>query len=170
MDGFDVVVRFNDFRAEGFESYVGSRTHWWARNELPEIAPRAERFERILLRPRMECPDEYGRTADETAAELRAAHPDTPIELVDRAVYLDLKDGYGFRNAPLTGTLVAAHLLRRHLRVWICGFDGLRGPEDALRHYYSDENVVGDWTDYHDPDLDARYLRERADEGRLVVL
>lgn len=51
----------------------------------------------------------------------------------------------------------------------ICGFDGFQGPGAALRHY-SAHNRVDEWTDYHNPHLDARYLRERVAEGRLVVL
>ena len=170
IDDFENVARFNDFHVSGFEEFVGTRTDWWIRNELPLPRPRPERFKRILLRVRMECDLEYARTAEETMAELRVTHADTPVELVDRNVFLQMRETLPFRNAPLTGTLVVGHLLRRYDQVHVCGFDGLQGPGEALRHYYSDANRVDEWTDYHDPDLDARYLRARIDEGRLVVI
>ena len=170
IDRFERVARFNDFRVAGFEDSVGTRTDWWIRNELPLPNPRPERFRRILLRTRMECPLEFARTAEETIAALNDTHHGTPVELVARDVFLEMRERFPFRNAPLTGTLVVGHLLRRYAQVHVCGFDGLGGPGDAPRHYFSDTNRVDEWTDYHDPDLDARYLRERVDEGRLVVL
>ena len=170
IDGFGRAVRFNDFQAVGFEPFVGARTDWWARNELPSPRSRSERFERILVRPRMETEESYARSANEARLELQATHPGVPVEWIERDVYVELQAAYGFRNPPFTGTLVVAHLLRRIDRLHLCGFDGLSGGEEALRHYYSEGNVVGDWDAYHEHELDARYLRERADEGRIVFL
>ncbi len=164
IDAFDRVVRFNNFQTEGFETFVGARTDWWARNETPDVAPRKEAFERIILRPRMECADAYAATAQ----DVQKTVGDTPLDLIPRDLYLDLRERYGYRGAPFTGTLVVAHLLQSHPRVHLCGFDGLEGAEDDLRHYYSEGNVVGDWHTYHEHRLDARYPHHRAAAGRVA--
>ena len=82
----------------------------------------------------------------------------------------ELLETYRFAHAPLTGTLVMAHLLKSHARVAVCGFDNLAGSADALRHYFSTENIIGDWTTYHEPDKEAVFLREMVAAGRIVPL
>lgn len=170
IDAFPVVVRFNNFVTAGFEPFVGGKTDWWARAENADIAPRTEPPRRILLRLQGEDADAYEAGRARLVPELTRRYPGTPVEVIPRDVFTELIADWGFVNAPLTGTLVIAHLLRRFGRVHVCGFDNLAGGPDALRHYYSDGNIIADWTDYHEPDKETAFLRDRIAAGRVVPL
>lgn len=170
IDAFGTVVRFNNFETAGFEPFVGARTDWWARAENADIRPRAEPLARILLRLQGEDPAAFAEGERTLVPELARRYPGTPVEVIPRAVFEELIAECGFAHAPLTGTLAAAHLLRTWPRVHVCGFDNLSGGPDALRHYFSDGNVVGDWTEYHEPGKEDAFLRRRIAEGRVVLL
>lgn len=170
IDRFGVVVRFNNFVTAGFEECVGVRTDVWARNETDEVLPRTERFGRILLRLQGEDAETYQRGGEALLPQLKLDHPGAVIEVILRSVFTELIAAHGFKGAPLTGTMAAAHYLRRIPRVHICGFDNLVGTPETLRHYYSDENRIEDWTTYHEPDKEAAYLRGLIRAGRVVVL
>lgn len=170
IDSFAVVVRFNNFVTAGFEGYVGSKTDWWARAENDDVAPRSEHFSRILLRLQGEDAAMYQMVGERLVPELERQHPRTPIEVIPRSVFTELITEYGFANAPLTGTLVVAHLLKTYPRVHVCGFDNLSGTSETLRHYFSDENVIGEWTTYHEPNKEAAYLSDLIRAGRIVPI
>lgn len=170
IDTFSIVVRFNNFVTVGYEAYVGTRTDWWARNETADVEPRPGPFAKIILRLQGEQEAAYRSGAERLSPQLRREHPDTPIEVIPRQVFSDLIESYQFRNAPLTGTLVIAHLLRTYETVHVCGFDNLTGTPETLRHYYSEGNIIGDWTTYHEPDKEAKYLSDLIRQGRVVPL
>jgi len=48
IDSFDIVVRFNDFRIEGFEEYVGERTNIWFTCGDAHLEE-ANKFNRVIL-------------------------------------------------------------------------------------------------------------------------
>ncbi len=168
IDTFPIVVRFNNFDTTGFEPFVGQKTDWWARAENADVLPRSEPLQRIVLRLQGEDPLAFEKGKAEIAPALRLQYPNTPVEIIPRDVFAALIDECGFLNAPLTGTLVIAHLLRRFSRVHVCGFDNLAGSAETLRHYFSDENIIADWTTYHEPDKEAAYLRRQIESGRVV--
>lgn len=170
IDAFPVVVRFNNFQTRGYERFVGAKTDWWARAENADIAPRTERLTRILLRLQGESEDTFNAGVATVLPTVVAQNPGVSVEVIPQRVFTDLICAYGFQNAPLTGTLVAAHLLASHERIAVCGFDNLTGTPESLRHYYSPENVIGDWTTYHEPMKEAAYLREMVNAGRVSVL
>ena len=168
IDAFPLVLRFNNFCTEGFEPFVGQKTDWWARAENADVLPRTERLRRILLRLQGEDAVAFQDGMQQIAPAIRSQYPQTPVEIIPRNVFTTLIDDYGFSHAPLTGTLVIAHLLRRFPRVHVCGFDNLAGTAETLRHYFSDENRIDDWTTYHEPDKEAAYLRRQIEDGRVV--
>lgn len=170
IDTFPIVVRFNNFSTAGFEAFVGQKTDWWARAENEDILPRAERLQRIVLRLQGEDSAAFQKGMQELVPTLRLQYPETPLEVIPRVVFTTLIEDYGFSHAPLTGTLVVAHLLHQFSRVHVCGFDNLAGTPETLRHYYSDENVIDDWTTYHEPDKEAAYLHRQVKEGRVIRL
>lgn len=170
IDAFPLVIRFNNFSTVGFEPFVGQKTDWWARAENADILPRSEPLERILLRLQGEDADVFERGKRELVPALRLQYPQASVEVIPRAVFTTLKNDYGFAHAPLTGTLVIAHLLQRFRRVYVCGFDNLAGTPETLRHYFSDENIIADWTTYHEPDKEAAYLHRQIKDGRVVPL
>ncbi|MBC7806847.1 MAG: glycosyltransferase family 29 protein [Akkermansiaceae bacterium] len=169
IDAFPIVIRFNNFVTAGYEGHVGSKTDWWARNETDEVERRPGPFEKIILRLQGEQEATYS-AGEALLPQLRLQHPGTPIDIIPRRIFTDLIEAYHFRNAPLTGTLVIAHLLREYERVCICGFDNLVGTPETLRHYYSEGNVIGDWTTFHEPDKEAVYLTELIRQGRVVPI
>lgn len=170
IDSFPVVVRFNNFVTAGFEDFVGTKTDWWARNETPEVAPRDEPFAKILLRLQGERESTYRAGSETVLPRLQQEHPEVTIEVIPRSVFTELIETYQFAHAPLTGTLVIAYLLRTYSRVHVCGFDNLSGTPETLRHYYSEGNIIGDWTTYHEPDKEAAYLSSLIRQGRVVPL
>ncbi len=170
IDAFSVVVRFNNFVTAGYEEYVGSKTDWWARNETGDVEARPGPFAKIILRLQGEQEEAYWAGAERLLPQLYRQHPGTPIEVVPRPVFTDLIEAYRFQHAPLTGTLVIAHLLRTYERVHICGFDNLTGTPETLRHYYSEGNIIGDWTTYHEPDKEAKYLGDLIRQGCVVPI
>lgn len=170
IDAFPVVIRFNNFVTSGYEDCVGAKTDWWARNETAEIEARPGPFAKIILRLRGELEDVYRAGSEELLPQLRGEYPDTPVEIIPRFIFQRLTEAYHFRNAPLTGTVVIAHLLEWHDRVCICGFDNLTGTPETLRHYYSEGNVIGDWTTFHEPDKEALYLGDLIRQGRVIPL
>lgn len=170
VDVFPVVVRFNNFVTAGYETFVGAKTSWWARAENADILSRRERFERILLRLQGEHEETFRAGEASLVPELCRDYPDATVNVIPRPVFTGLIDAYGFANAPLTGTLVAAYLLETHERIAVCGFDNLTGTPESPRHYYDAGNIIGDWTTYHEPDKEAAYLREQINAGRVIVL
>lgn len=170
IDAFSVVVRFNNYVTRGFENCVGSRCDWWARNETDEVLPRSEYYQKIILRLQGEDEAIYHRGGRELVPALQAQHPGTPIEVIPRAVFVELLETCRFARGPLTGTAVIAHLLKTYPRLHVCGFDNLMGTPETLRHYYSDVNIIDDWTTYHEPDKEAAYLYALIQQGRVVPL
>ncbi len=170
IDAFAAVVRFNNFETVGYETFAGAKTNWWARAENADILPRTEPIDRILLRLQGEREDTFREGEATLAPTLRRDYPDATVEIIPRRVFTALADAYGFANAPLTGTLVAAYLLETHARIAVCGFDNLAGKPESLRHYFSTENTIDGWEVYHEPDKNAAYLRQKVDAGRIIVL
>lgn len=170
IDAFKTVVRFNNFLTAGFEEHVGTRTDWWARNEVDETFPRPEVFSKILLRLKGEEFEAFQKGCAEVYPDLKARYPKTPIEIVPLSVYGELMCAAGFEHSPLTGTVVASHLLRKHARVHVCGFDNLSGAAENLRHYYSDTATIGESEDWHETDKESAYMNDLIRAGKVVVV
>lgn len=170
IDSFDTVVRFNNFITKGFEKSVGSKTDWWARNEVTETIPRTEEFSKILLRLKGEDKEAFRKGCIEVFPELQNRFPKCPVEIIPMSVYTELQKICEFEHSPLTGTVVIAHLLKQFEVIHVCGFDNLSGAKGDLRHYYSETATVGESTDWHEPDKEEKYLTSLIQCGKIVVV
>jgi hypothetical protein len=170
IDSFPIVVRFNNFVTEGFEEHVGARTDWWARNALDEESPRTEPFKKIILRLGVKDFEQFRKGCTEVYPNLQAKYPHVNVEIIPLSVYTELLKNFGEKANPLTGTVIAAHLLRKYARVHVCGFDNMSGAKGDLRHYYSETATVGESVEWHEPDKEHQFMDGLIREGRVVVI
>jgi glycosyltransferase involved in cell wall biosynthesis len=174
IDGFDEVIRLNNFQTAGYEAHVGRKTtrafFSWACKPNAALAGlkkhqrllfMADRFEqRGWMDDRMTRPDGCGlRTAD-----------CTPLETV---LYYDgLRDLLGLPAGkwPSTGVVAiqwALDTFGEQGEVWIHGFSFYAESGQTLKRYY---NIDTPRDEKHDFEAEARYVRSLIERGKLREL
>jgi len=164
IDDFDgLVVRFNDYRTEGWERYVGSRTDVWWTTVLYQQPKKleADYYEVGFVA------NEEGQREDQYAS-LKTYFPDIK-RVINREVIERLGgqfENLGFNMAFSTGAICAASLAAEGHEIWLHGFDSF--DPDALHHYYFTPGSVNDKEKEicsHNPHFEKMFfvrLRERS--------
>ncbi|MBX3358473.1 MAG: hypothetical protein KF745_08595 [Phycisphaeraceae bacterium] len=127
VDAFDgVVARFNEFRIDGHEEQVGSRTDEWITWTLFAEQARSEY-------PRVLC---VARPPVDNWQEMVARYPHARRLKWDDVEATIARLGY---EHPSSGLLAAMTYIRAGWKVVLHGFDFFQGPS----HHYSDSAVAG---------------------------
>ena len=140
IDDFDgLVIRFNDYRTEGWERYVGSRTDiWWTTIFYPHPKKLETEYHEVSF------VSMHPGAREEDYRSLKEHFPD-----LDWIVKLDVfKDLNGqFRHlseneASSTGAVCAAYLAAQGHEIWLHGFDCF--DPATLHHYYFTPGTFND--------------------------
>jgi hypothetical protein len=149
IDEFDgTVVRFNTYRIEGFEEYVGTRTDVWI---ACDVFPRWHKdYQKVIC-----C--SYHRTQDnKILVHLRKRYPD--CNHFPEWAWQETMNGIG-HQAPSSGAVATTYFAKDH-EVYIYGFDFFSGK----KHHYGDELSYC----YHQGRQEMEYFRKLITEGKAV--
>lgn len=133
IDGFDIVVRINEFEIESYEDRVGTKTDYVALG--PHVLYRLEEFPncRFLL-----FPPEVGK--------IEETYPEFDTQLLRVALRINTK-----KYTATTGLHVVNHFNTPEYDLYIHGmFD------DGVSHYWNTEHEM---TKRHDLDIDKEYIK-----------
>ena len=149
IDNFDgLVVRFNNYKTEGYEKYVGTRTDIWVTCERNVEQMKNTHKERYFISWRQDEP---------TAKTVR----DTKAERIPRSVMMQSIDTMGF-HVPSSGVIATEFFLSKGYDVWIWGFDFL--CQRRNHHYNKDGQVRGEG---HDEWKEWEYFHKLEQQGRI---
>tara|TARA_R110002020_G_scaffold103752_24_gene243255 strand:- start:917 stop:1438 length:522 start_codon:yes stop_codon:yes gene_type:complete len=151
IDSFDIVVRFNDFKLDGFREHVGQKTNCWftcgdyGEQHLEE----ANKFDRVILHTW-----EYERNS-----WVKKFGKKTKFEMTSKSEISKIPVKW-----PSTG-LIAIHWFIKELGyVTIVGFDWW---ERGAYHYGDDLMTEGD---LHEPAEEHKIIKRLIEEQKLNFL
>ena len=150
IDSFDMVVRFNDFRIQGFEKNVGKKTDCWFTCEDQHIEEIGS-FKKVVLHTW-----QYDRSAFIKEFSKRGKFEITKKEDVDKIPVAC--------NFPSTGLIAIHHFIREVGYVTITGFDWWEREE----HHYGDAiHIRGN---RHKPLQEYQVIKKLESDGKLGFL
>jgi hypothetical protein len=136
IDLFDTVVRINNFRTEGFEQDVGTKTSIWCRSDASDIlAHNLDEFERTII---MLPIQNYNRQDRLLRIRDILDHDKTILcpKFISSQTSADIKCSN--REWPSTGMLAINYFVMNGYKdISICGFDGGKGG--IFKHYYDEQ-------------------------------
>jgi hypothetical protein len=156
----DVVVRMNNFKTQGFEGYVGSRTDILFTCRLNEYLETLHQFPQVIISLLMNPLE--GVQIPETL--LQSANI---VEVIDWPEILELTPKLRLREEcyPSTGLICVIKMLRRFGHVHLVGFDHF---VNGNRHYFQEGSRPTPTR--HDGPGERRILAELADLGLVTLL
>lgn len=144
IDGFDEVVRFNDYRIEGFEKQVGTKTTVWVRfNDQRLMRAESTASRRVMVY--------VNGVPDGAWPEWKAKGWESMPAKAYHAAWRASNKGQ-MRQKPSSGLVAVMWLLETYERVHIWGFDHFKGWEPYRRaeptsyhhHHYWGNDVKPD--------------------------
>lgn len=172
VDAFDEVVRFNNYKIEGFERQVGTKTTLWSSF--------FRRIDNPLAHYRVICPHETDTPPDSVREKYHISGKffDWVRQMIlDRAYW---KSGFTFdpekKLLPTSGLLLASYLLEivGVETIHLLGFDHFSKERSGGHHYWMRDEKGGIKTykkpAEHDGDIEAQIFRDWEKAGRVVYL
>lgn len=154
IDSHTNVVRFNDFRIEGFEESVGTKTTVWF-NVNKQDKPNSREFTKIVV---------HSWNEDVSKCPIYNFFKGRPnVEKLSRAVInkvIDLTNG----ASPSTGLLAIFYFLQYFETITITGFDWWDRQE---HHYYGVNHYRGP---NHKPEIEKKLIDQLINEGRVILI
>ena len=165
IDSFDHVIRFNDYKTDGFEGYTGSKTSFWTTHFLQKNP--------MLMHDRTICTEE-SRDPIEGVTENFKIPKD-----YHKALHVRLRDYIwrksGFTNEadcirPSSGFVIINYLLEvlRVEQIHIVGFDHFSKDESSAHHYWMMKSFGKPRE--HDGDAERALLADLVLSGRINYL
>lgn len=150
IDAFDgIVARFNDFRTEGYEAHVGSRTDEWITWDLFE-RPTSRSYARVLC---------TARPPADTIGAIRERYPQA--RMLENSVVAEtqrlMEHAY-----PSSGAYAIMSYVLAGWDVWLYGFDCFA----AASHHYSDHRKQDP---RHSSNHETAFIRRLAENGRVHI-
>lgn len=158
IDSFDIVVRFNNFKIENYEEYVGKKTNYWFTwSDFHE--KHNFDIDRIYFHSWTK-----NKEKDKNYIKMQNKYPNIRIVQCEVLPEIRLEVPEYPHNSFSTG-LIATHLmLKEHQKIYICGFDWWQKRE---RHHYSDDAQAGT---LHHPKLEYQYFKKFIDLDKISLL
>jgi len=158
IDSFDVVVRFNNFKVENYEEYVGSKTNYWF--------TWSDFYEKIHL----DIDRIYfhswvkHKEKDKNYIKMQNKYPNIIVVQYEVLPEIRLEIPEYPHNSFSTG-LIATHLmLKEYKKVFIYGFDWW---QEGRPHHYGDNAQAGR---LHHPKLEYQYFKKFIDLNKIILL
>lgn len=173
IDQFDHVARFNDFKIEGYESHIGTKTTIWARSNSNRTKHRdTKSFQKIIL-----ISPEWNY---QNIAKLVKQYPQAIT--IPREIPLNLQNELGLpgrvidrkrfkhkRGWPSSGLILLSYLLTKFETIYIHGFDFFKDVEGSARHYYNNKEKM-EVTHVHNGQKEENWVNEKIKEGKIIKL
>lgn len=161
IDSYDIVVRFNNYRTEGYEQDVGTKTTIWSRYRDLEIERDSSTFNQIwVVVPPVSCTDEFrSQLLNNIPSEFHSSVKTYPSEKVAHQTAAAAKVEH-----PTSGLLAIEHFLSEGYNVTIAGIDCER---KYPYHYFDPHGYCGD---NHDGESEKVYIRMLLQEGKVKQL
>ncbi len=174
IDGFDVVVRFNDYKIVGFEKWLGSRTTIWAASDNMLPGKDVSQIDEILFVP---LPRHLNHRISQ---RFRKAYPKkmTEVSPADQKKIYDWYelDPYTGDKWPTTGAATVQYLIDRYGSIVVHGFDFFANGAKGDIHYWKDspkgiQKALQTGQGFrHDLDKEEAFFRHLEKDGSLTVL
>jgi hypothetical protein len=172
IDSFPDVVRFNDFKTEGYEKFIGSKTTIWARSNSKRTKERDWGiFDSVLV-----ASPEWnygninrivkGKDNATVISQEQALALQQELKLPGRVVKRGLAEKRGW---PSTGLLILNYLIDKFETVYIHGFDCFKKEEGFSRHYYNNKERMS-ITHVHREDKEKEWIDKNIESGKLKTL
>lgn len=170
IDTYEEVVRFNEFKTEGFEKDVGTKTTVWFYNHdvgHPGISSRLE-----MHRPARIYVHEWN-IPDTAPLRLQAAIEHSGIKAeatrVMKKNFAEMTSFLGEKYSLWSSGAVAVWLLLQETeKVTLAGFDWWHKP--AKFHYMNKQEFDHNSDNGHQPRIEKRFFDRLANAGRLEFL
>ncbi len=162
IDAFDVIVRINDFKIEGFEQHVGTRTDilFTCRLDIYNSLYLISKFPEVILS--LYCNPWNGvYTKSDVFFHRNITDEIYPFQ----ARALGGKVGMKWPKYPSTGLICIDYMIERYGHVTIAGFDNFKGGN---LHYYEEGKRMSAST--HAPEIQKKYLLQLEKKGLLSRL
>jgi hypothetical protein len=159
VDQFDIVTRFNNFKTEGYEKYVGSKTNYWF--TWHPFKPQSEnKYDKVYFHSWVKNKDN-----DNNYYNTLKIYPTNTI-IVDHSILPEIRKIIPeYPNNAFSTGLIALHLLlKEYSEITIYGFDWWENRE---LHHYNDKAKRGN---LHKPELEFKYINLMINEKRLKFL
>lgn len=162
IDEFDVVIRMNDFKTEGFEDKVGKKVDILFTCTLRDrnTVEALEEFEEVIACLLMNPHD---------GVELGEDVLSSPkiTESIDWPEAFKLRDEMGLEEPqyPSTGILCINWAVKRYGQIHIAGFDNFK---TGNKHYF--EAKARKKSTAHNSDAEAAFIEKLVDAGTVSIL
>jgi hypothetical protein len=172
INSFEEVVRFNDYKIDGYEKYVGSKTTIWARSNSKKTQERDwGQFKRVIV-----CSPEWNYSNIAQLIRKKVNGESVPKEqslCLQNELGLPGRkrraDGTYQRGWPSTGLLALNYLLKEYKCIYIYGFDHFREIDCFPRHYYKNKEKM-ERTGVHMGHLEREWIQSRLTENKFKLL
>jgi hypothetical protein len=161
IDNFDVVIRINDFKIEGFEDKIGTKVNYWSTSFSPAIDIRdVSDFDGIIT-------SNVSQRHSVFMDRILRIVPKTDLNKVNIISDRDLsklKKEIGYSDAkkwPTTGMLSIWSALNtfKDSEIYIHGFNFFKDSGKYVSHYWNETKKEG-YTQHHDHVLEEKYVNK----------
>jgi len=169
IDGFDEVVRFNNFEIQGYQMHVGTRTDILCRRACDDVKMwPGDMFKRILCFVTY-CQHTAGMTI--VAQDMKRRYGNK-LEIVPPNITQATGALIGLRQPDIEwascGVLAIDYFARRYKHVVIHGFDGLNlNGEENVAHYYP---LKPKDSKFHSGAKETAFIQELIEQGKVSRL
>lgn len=170
IDTFEDVVRINSFQIKGYETFIGSKTTIWARNNSKRTKNRIkmDQYKRIII-----CSPDWNMNR---AFKIQKTIPGS--EVIPKKIVANLQRDLNQslkkschsgkpKKWPSTGLLLLYYLLGEYDPIHIYGFDNFKGKNGVARHYYNNKEKIISWG-VHECHKERSWIKNKILEGKII--
>jgi len=156
IDSCDDVVRFNNYKTDGFEEYVGYKTTIWVFNSNPDAIEHRDHtlFKRVIVNT---SEDNFLISSD-WANKIKDLYPN--LEIINNYIVDRFREKIGCSEEEKfsSGLSAICSLLPDYESIYIHGFDFFGEKYKDRRqslHYFDNSSIP---TDHHVPDKEMKMV------------
>jgi hypothetical protein len=168
IDKFDYVVRFNNYKIEGYESDIGKKITDWIISDTYCLLY-YDKFKKTIdrhlgLNINIIIPNVFKDNKQKLYQKISSDILEKcNILIQDKDLIVDKKYNFG-RRWPSSGILAIYYYLKFFDKVTIFGFNNFDSKEGSI-HYYEDRKQIG-----HNNSIEKQILDDLEKDGRLIRL
>ena len=166
IDDFDIVLRTNNYKIEGYEEYIGKKTTFWARSDSKGIINRDfKQFQKVLF-----CLP-LRNFSDKKRMDYVKSVFTKNSEIVDKNIVMAAQQKIESPNYswPSTGLIALEWLLSKYEKVHIFGFDCFRKSDGFPRYYYNNREIISKIIGHKFID-EIKFINYYKKKGRIIKL
>lgn len=171
INDFDLVVRINDFKTDGFEKHVGTKVDYWFTSFSPAIDIRMiDNFKEIFTVNSNWSEDEFNRRIKRLIPNDQA----NKVSVLSSVDFVKLKNSVGYDSMtkwPTTGILAIYTILKKfkNYEVYIHGFSFFKESQKYVSHYWN-ETKKEEFSKHHDHIKEENYVNMLIKKGEIKKL